>query len=60
MATSKLYIDQETVDKGEEDKFALAFARIETHYFINGAFLKKDNQLLEDSDKIKDIPTEII
>jgi proline iminopeptidase len=60
MATSKLYINEDLINKGEDDKFALAFARIETHYFINGGFLRKNNQLLEDSDRIKYIPTEIV
>lgn len=60
MSTSKLFIDKETVEKGEEDKFALAFARIETHYFVNGGFFKSDNHLLENAYKIKHIPTEII
>jgi len=60
MATSKLFVDQKNVDKGEKDEFALAFARIETHYFVNGGFLEKENQLLEDAHKINHIPTIII
>lgn len=60
MATSKLFVDEETIAKGEEDKFALAFARIETHYFVNGGFLKQENQLLENAHLIKHIPTEIV
>lgn len=38
---------------------ALALARIEAHYFINGAFLE-ENQIIRDADKIKNIPTIII
>jgi proline iminopeptidase len=60
MATSKLILDESLIERGEEDKFALAFARIETHYFVNGAFFKKHNQLLEDAYLIKHIPTEIV
>jgi len=60
MATCKLFIDAESIAKIEVDKFALAFARIETHYFINNAFMKYDNQILKDACKIKDIPTEIV
>ena len=60
MATSKLFVDEQNLKKGEEDKFALAFARIETHYFVNGAFFEKDNQLLEDCHKIAHIPTVIV
>jgi proline iminopeptidase len=60
MATSKLHVNKELVEKSDEDKFAVAFARIETHYFVNGGFFTKDNQLLEDCDRIKDIPTEVV
>jgi len=58
MATCRLFVNEENLAKGEEDKFALAFARIETHYFVNGAFFEKENQLLEDAYKIKDIPND--
>lgn len=60
MATSKLFIDQDLVNKGEDEKFAVAFASIETHYFVNGGFFAKESQLLEDAYKIKDIPTVIV
>ena len=36
MATCRLIVNQEQVALGEDDKFALAFARIENHYFVNG------------------------
>ena len=48
------------LEDGIPDNFALAFARIETHYFVNGNFFKKHNQLLDDTHKIEHIPTEII
>lgn len=38
---------------------ALAFARIESHYFVNGGFMK-DGQLIEDAHKIKHLPIVII
>ena len=41
-------------------EFALAFALIENHYFINNGFLDNENQLLENIDKIRDIPSIII
>jgi hypothetical protein len=62
MATSKLYVDPAlieryfisikmiiTLNRGSNDSFALTFARIESHYFVNGGFFKKKNQLLEDA-----------
>lgn len=60
MATSKLFVDPKIVEKADDDEFALAFASIETHYFINGAFFKKKNQLLEDAHIIENIPTIIV
>lgn len=35
MATSRLHVDPAYIAKAEEDgKFAIAFARIESHYFV--------------------------
>jgi proline iminopeptidase len=44
------------------DKFALAFARIENHYFTNKGFFPRDGFLLEQQqlDKISHIPTFIV
>ncbi len=42
------------------DQFALAFARIESHYFINKGFFERDAQLLEDVDKIRHIPAVVV
>lgn len=56
MVTSKLYIDPKEIeyddDDEEENRQALSFARMETHYFINGAFLESDNWILENISKI--------
>jgi proline iminopeptidase len=42
------------------DNYAIAFARIECHYFINGGFLKRDNQIVADAGRIKEIPGRIV
>jgi len=60
MATSRLFVDPKYLERAESDEFALAFARIECHYFVNGGFFKKDGQLIEDATKIRDIPGTII
>lgn len=39
--------------------FALSLARVEAHYFMNGAFLR-ENQIVEDAEKLADIPGIII
>ena len=49
MSTSKLFVDPEYIARGEDDKFALAFARIETHYFVHGGFYKYDGQLINEA-----------
>ncbi|CAF0790012.1 unnamed protein product [Adineta steineri] len=61
MATSRLYVDPASIARATDDaKFAVAFARIEAHYFVNGAFMNDDEQLLKNADKIKDIPGVIV
>ena len=42
------------------DAFALAFARIECHYFVNKGFFDRDGQLLADAPKLRAIPGVII
>jgi len=42
------------------DKFALAFARIECHYFVNGGFFPSDSYLLENAGRLSAIPGVII
>ncbi|EFI27876.1 prolyl aminopeptidase serine peptidase merops family s33 [Coprinopsis cinerea okayama7 len=61
MSTSKLFVDPENIARAGDDKFALAFARIENHYFINEGFMR-DGQLLEKQaiDKIRHIPTVVV
>ena len=45
----------------EEDVPAeVALARIEAHYFVNGAFLSSDDQLLRDVEKIRHLPGVIV
>ena len=41
-------------------EFALAFALIENHYFVNKGFLENENQLLDNVDIIRNIPTIIV
>ena len=59
-ATSRLYVDPEMVAKAGSDKWALAFARIECHYFVNGGFFERDDQILHNIAKIKHIPCTIV
>lgn len=47
-------------DHASEDVFALAFARIECHYFVNRGFFEVDAQLLRDVTRIRHIPGVIV
>jgi proline iminopeptidase len=42
------------------DEFALAFARIECHYFVNRGFFEHENQLLDNVGRIRHIPAVIV
>jgi proline iminopeptidase len=59
-STSKLIVDSDFVQRFEQDQFALAFARIEAHYFYYKGFFKSDGQLLQDVHKIRHIPAVIV
>jgi len=60
MSTNRLLISEASIKKAEDPKFALAFARIECHYFVNGGFLTRDDQLIQEATILKDIPTIIV
>lgn len=57
--TATLLGRQEVVDHFADPFVALSIARIESHYFINKAFLQ-DNQILNNINLIKEIPGKII
>jgi proline iminopeptidase len=59
-STSCLLPDVDLVNKMGGDLFALAFARIECHYFVNKGFFEKETQLLDNIDKIRKIPGVIV
>ena len=59
-ATSSLLTSKSRVDEFQDPEFALAFAMIENHYFVNKGFLKHENQLIEDLDVIRHIPAVIV
>jgi proline iminopeptidase len=60
-ATSYLRQNPDYVAKFAADgAYSAAFARIECHYFINGGFLRQDDQLLADVPRIRHIPAVIV
>ncbi|MBF6127134.1 prolyl aminopeptidase [Nocardia brasiliensis] len=58
-ATSALLPQPDRVAETAEPRFALAFARIENHYFQHRGFLE-EGQLLRDAGTISHIPTVIV
>jgi len=59
-STAHLLQDREYIASCAGDEFSLAFARIECHYFVNGGFLERENQLIEDVVKIQKLPAVIV
>lgn len=59
-ATSYLWQDEGHIQSSGEDEFALAFARIECHYFVHGGFFEHDDQLLRNVGRIRKIPAVIV
>lgn len=59
-ATSRLIIDPSAIEEFDDPEYALSFARIECHYFTNNAFFPNDNYLLENVQKIRNIPGYIV
>ncbi|MCX7346000.1 MAG: prolyl aminopeptidase [Alphaproteobacteria bacterium] len=59
-ATLSLLPDPRRVSEFGADRFALAFARIECHYFHNRGFFARDGQLIDDADRLRGIPGVII
>ena len=59
-STVRLIQDKDFIGDFSDEKFAEAFARIESHYFMNNAWFNSDNHLIENVDKIRHIPAVII
>ena len=58
--TIKLIPDPNAKAAFEADHKALSLARIECHYFMNNAFFRNANQLIEDVGRIRHIPAVIV
>ena len=58
--TSNMVMSDAGVERFREDKFALALARIETHYFVNHGFMDGPGQVLRNLDRIRTVPAVIV
>ncbi len=59
-STLSLLQDVERIRQFGADAYALAFARIECHYFVNGGFFDSDDQLLANAGRLSGIPGTIV
>jgi proline iminopeptidase len=59
-ALSYFHMNTSYVQRAKDAEFAAAFARIECHYFVNGGWLERETQLLDDVPKIRNIPAVIV
>ncbi|MBS0433127.1 MAG: prolyl aminopeptidase [Proteobacteria bacterium] len=59
-STSFLLQDPAYIAASAGDRFALAFARIENHYFVHRGFFECDDQLLRDAHRLQGIPAVIV
>ena len=59
-ATLSLLPDPERVAAFGADHYAIAFARIESHYFVNRGFFESDGQLLANAHLLHEIPAVIV
>jgi proline iminopeptidase len=59
-AALSLLPDPQRVDDFGDPHFAVAFARIESHYFYHGAFLERDDQLIANAHRLRHIPGAIV
>jgi proline iminopeptidase len=58
--TISLLDDAARVERFGMDDYAIAFARIESHYFVNGGFLPRDGALLDGVPRIRHIPATLV
>jgi proline iminopeptidase len=59
-STLSLFQDPERVKLFGADTYAIAFARIECHYFVNRGFFEREDQLLADVHRIRHLPCTIV
>ena len=59
-STSKLIPSKASKLRFGQAEFAEAFARIECHYFVNRGFFERENQLIDNVDRISHLPGVIV
>lgn len=55
-----LFPSRERMDSFAGDRFAIAFARIENHYFTEGGFFPSDDWIISEAPKLEGVPGTIV
>ncbi|MEM9809778.1 MAG: prolyl aminopeptidase [Pseudomonadota bacterium] len=59
-STVSLFPNRERMENFAGDRFALAFARIENHYFVNKGFFEQDDWIIAHAHKLEGVPGTIV
>jgi proline iminopeptidase len=59
-STVSLFPSRERMESFASDRFALAFARIENHYFCEGGFFETDDWIIANAGRLEGIPGTIV
>lgn len=59
-STLSLFPDSERIERFAAESYAVAFARIECHYFVHRGFFASDGQLLSEAHRIAHVPGVIV
>jgi proline iminopeptidase len=59
-STSFLLPRPDFIDQATDEKYSLAFARVECHYFTNHGFFESETQLLDQITRIRHLPAVIV
>jgi proline iminopeptidase len=59
-STINLFQRPNQIEHFGSEKFAVAFSRIECHYFINKGWFETDNWLIDNAPLLREIPTVIV
>jgi proline iminopeptidase len=59
-STLALHQDAERLKLFASDSYAIAFARIECHYFMHRGFLRRDDELLKGASRLRRIPCVVV
>ena len=59
-STSYLRVNDDNIKSWGADRFALAIARVECHYFVNKGFFYTEDQLIRNAEQLRHIPGVIV